>query len=146
MIRSGKDVGRGLPLLRDWCGNGEGRMYNAVFGQNKASDVILATLGITRGDCGRFRDTYIADGKIAVYTRNGGGNREGYQDVFDALSKHPCYLSDVDDDFDSTYATIYFSYPAEFAAELKSVESKEPFDPSKRWLDAIEALSNAGSK
>lgn len=117
--------------------------YNMVFGQNKASDAILATLGLRRGDFGRFRDVFIAEGEIAVYTRNGGGNREDYQEVFDTLSKHPCYLRNADDDFDCTYATIYFKFPEEYSEELKQLDSGKPFDPSKMWLDAIDAIKKA---
>lgn len=115
-------------------------MYNMIFGENKASDVILATLGLTRAHCGRFRDCFVANGEIAVYTRNGGGNREEFEWVFEILSKHACYLRDEDDDFDNTYATIYFSFPDEYADDLKQFDSGEPFNPSQRWLDAIEAL------
>jgi hypothetical protein len=118
-------------------------MYNMMFGQNPASSAILATLGLTQGDVGRFRDCFIANGEIAVYTRNGGGNREDYQEVFDTLSKHPCYLRDEDDDYDSTYATIYFKFPEEFAEELRRLNIEEKFEPSKRWIDAIEALKTA---
>lgn len=50
-------------------------LYNAIFGTNPVADVLLATLGLTRSDVGRFRDAFISDGTIAVYTRNGGGNR-----------------------------------------------------------------------
>lgn len=65
---------------------------------------------------GRFRDIYInEDGsEIILYTRNGGGNREAYFYIFDILSKHPNYLRDWDDDFDSTYAYIAFSIPDDF--------------------------------
>jgi len=115
-------------------------MYNLVFGQNSAADAILATLGLTRSDCGRFRDCVVTKGNIAVYTRNGGGNRQDYQDVFDALRKHACYLYDGDDEFDSTYATIYFRFPDEFADELKKFDSGEKFDPSARWLAAIDTI------
>lgn len=118
-------------------------LYNMVFGQNSASSAILATLGLTPGECGRFRDCFVSNGEIAIYTRNGGGNREDYQPVFDALSGHPCYLRDEDDGFDCTYATIYFKFPDEFADELKKLDSGEKFDPSKRWADAIEAISKA---
>ena len=115
-------------------------LYNMVFGMNPLSDVILATLGLTRADCGRFRDCFVTNGEIAVYTRNGGGNREEYQPVIDKLAEHPCYLRDQDDDFDNTYATIYFKFPDEFAEGLKKIDSGEKFDPDKRWQDAIEAI------
>jgi len=119
-------------------------MYNLIFGQNPISDAVLATLNLTRHDVGRFRDCFVTRGEIAVYTRNGGGNREDYQDVFDKLAQHPCYLRDQDDDFDCTYATIYFSFPEEFAEELKKLDTGEKFDPSQRWLDALEALKRTG--
>jgi hypothetical protein len=194
-------------------------LYNIMFEQNPKGDVILATLGLTRQDVGRFRDCFVADGKIAVYTRNGGGNRDcwhedkgsglerckhasylqeideviyvpsdqvddlllknpdwregnifmgGQQSMrtgkkvmntfYDCLEpnsascacpgciiqyrlpKHPNYISSEDDDFDCTYATIYFSFPAEFAEQLKMLEAGEKFDPDARWIAAIEAL------
>lgn len=117
--------------------------YNAVFGENALADAILATLGLTRGDVGRFRDCFVHNGEIAVYTRNGGGNREAYQGTINKLSEHPCYVRDEDDDFDETYATIYFRFPEEFAEELKKLDTNEPFDPSQRWLDAIAAMKKA---
>lgn len=115
-------------------------LYNMLFGQNPASSAILATLGLTPQECGRFRDCFIANGEIAVYTRNGGGNREAYMPDF---SGHPNYLRDEDDDFDCTYATIYFSFPEKFAEELKQLDSGKKFDPSKMWMDAINALKQA---
>jgi hypothetical protein len=62
---------------------------------------------------GRFRDIHLnEDGsKIILYTRNGGGNREAYQWVFDILRKHPNYRTDYDDDYDQTYAYIEFKTP-----------------------------------
>ena len=118
-------------------------LYSMVFGQNGSSDAILATLRLSRGDFGRFRDVFVANGEIAVYTRNGGGNREDYQVVFDEMEKHPCYLRNKDDDFDCTYATIYFKFPEQYAEELKQIDSGETFNPSKMWIDAIEAIKNA---
>lgn len=111
-----------------------------VFGGNPKADAILATLGLTRGDVGRYRDCLVAQGEIAVYTRNGGGNREDYEGVFEALAAHPCYLRDADDDFDSTYATIFFRFPDEYAADLKAIDSGVPFEPSKKWAEFIAAL------
>lgn len=112
-------------------------MYNLIFGQNPASDAILATIGLTRNDCGRFRDCFVANGEIAVFTRNGGDNRDSCMPDF---SEHQNYLRDADDDFDCTYATIYFSFPDEFKEELSKLDAREPFEPSQRWLDAIAAI------
>ncbi len=54
--------------------------YNMVFGETPMADVLLAILGLDRSKVGRFRDAWVeTDGDdvvIAVYTRNGGGNRE----------------------------------------------------------------------
>lgn len=88
-------------------------LYNMLFGRNPYADILMAMLGLTPANVGRYRDCYPnEDGtRILVYTRNGGGNREQYQAVIDELAKHPCYLSDCDDDFDCTYATIAFKVP-----------------------------------
>jgi len=110
-------------------------LYNMIFGRNAMGPAILATLGLTTGDMGRYRDCFVANGEIAVYTRNGGGNREYYMPDF---SEHPNFIRDEDDDFDSTYATIYFSFPEEYTEILTKIDSGEPFDPDKRWLDMLE--------
>ena len=86
-------------------------MYNMLFGENELADDLLKMLNLTKEDCGRYRDCYLDEKgeKIIVYTRNGGGNREYYEEVFDKLSSHTNYLCDYDDDFDCTYASIEFS-------------------------------------
>jgi len=117
-------------------------MYNLVFGENDMADMILATLGLTKHDVGRFRDCFVSDGKIAVYTRNGGGNRQYHMPDF---SNHPQYAFDCDDDFDDTYATIYFNFPDESAELLKKLDSGERFDPDQRWLDAIATLKKSAT-
>lgn len=114
-------------------------LYNAVFGQNDKADYLLGCLGLTKGDVGRFRNCFIEDGKIAVYTRNGGGNRESYEDVFEELSEHPNYLSDADDSFDCTYATIYFSFPEQYKEQLEQIE--ESPSGEKQWEMLFEKLT-----
>jgi hypothetical protein len=116
--------------------------YNMLFGMNPISHAILATLGLTSHDVGRFRDCYVTNGEIAVYTRNGGGNREDYQEVIDKLAQHPCYLRDSDDKFDCTYCTIYFRYPDEWAEDLKKIESNIPFDPDARWKTMLDSMKS----
>lgn len=44
-----------------------------------------------------------------IFTRNGGANREYYEEIFNSLRKHQNYKYDYDDDYDSTYAYIEFS-------------------------------------
>ena len=101
-------------------------MYNLLHGVNPLAPVLLKILGITEEDCGRFRDIHLnEDGtKIILYTRNGGGNREDHQHIFDKLRKHPGYLKDYDDNFDNTYAYIEFTVPVQYLAYAKILAKK----------------------
>ena len=124
-------------------------MYNILFGRNEVAPLILATLGLTTANVARFRDAFISEGKIAVYTRLGGGNRECYcengdkHDCYQAkiafLQGHPNYLSDEDDDFDETYATFYFSIPPKWQELLAPLESGK-FDPDARFAQKLQEL------
>jgi hypothetical protein len=137
-------------------------MYGLVFGgegPKTRGDVLLAVLGFeSYGDVGRYRDSWVEkdpDGEpvIAVYTRNGGGNRECWADGEDEpcagdctgciatvrLPAHPMYLRDRDDDFDSTYATFYFRAPEEYRDQLAEV-AQDPVNMSEVWLKAIDAI------
>jgi hypothetical protein len=105
-----------------------------LHGQNPFSSILLRVLDIDQPDgkyqSGRFRDIYLNEDatKILLYTRNGGGNREAYQDVMDKLAKHPDYLKDYDDNFDCTYAYIEFSIPKKhkkFVKEFMTGEKPE---------------------
>jgi hypothetical protein len=54
------------------------------------------------------------------------------------LPGHPLYVRDADDEFDGTYATVYFKVP-EAAKELVSgLVAKET--PNERWLTTLKAL------
>ena len=94
---------------------------------------------------GRFRDIYLnEDGtRIILYTRNGGGNREAYEYVFELLRSHPNYISDYDDDFDCTYAYIDFSVPKEYGDDLRKLATGEkPESVSKKFQKALKDLTN----
>ena len=102
-------------------------LYNLIFGFNPMSHMILAAIGLTVAEFGRPRDCQVIktdDGeyRIAMYTRNGGKNRPQHMPDF---TWHPNYLYDKDDDFDNTYATIYFSIPAEHLHNLKEYSTKD---------------------
>jgi len=103
----------------------------------------------------RFRDAWVEksdDGPvIAIYTRQGGGNRTCYCDedpqprhvpencyaaCNEALQAHPLYLRDADDAFDSTYATFWFRVPDE-CREVLAEAAVEPVNMSERWKAAI---------
>lgn len=121
-------------------------LYNMIFGMNPDADKLLEVLGKERADFGRFRNVFMEDGYIVVHTRNGGGNREDYEDVFDEMSEHPWYSHDEDDSFDCTYANIYFKIPE---GKEKTVMALHDFDegqnPSEQWAELF-ALMEAMKK
>lgn len=109
----------------------------------------------------RLRDGWVErDGDqpvICVYTRNGGGNREHYHGADDHCTachgeyatEHPSYLSDADDEFDSTYRTYRFKVgnpdvTPEIIATLLEAAQDERVDMSARWLAAIESIGTVG--
>lgn len=96
-------------------------LYNILFGMNSQSDLLLAVIGFRKVDVERFRDCHVQDdGKtIAIYTRTGGGNRDGYPQV--QLYRSPLFARTEDDDFDSTYATFYFNTPPEFVDDVRGL-------------------------
>lgn len=96
-------------------------MYNLLFGRNPNTDVILAILGLKQNDVERFRDCGFLDDGIYIYTRTGGGNREDYPN--EKLTGSPYYISDVDDDFDTTYATFYFKFPDEIKDDVEKFKN-----------------------
>lgn len=126
-------------------------LYNALFGVSPFAKILVVLLGIDNNEypIGRFRDIYVKmddDGKyiIILYTRNGGGNREEYQHIFDTLKEHPCYIRDYDDDFDCTYASVEFSVPD---GKLEIIEhihlaTKERIDPQKAFSTLIPKLQD----
>ena len=129
-------------------------MYGIAFGRNLIAPYILEALELPQSAVGRFRDAFVADGEFAVYTRNGGGNREHYsyegqeegEDCFCTgciityhLPKHPNYLRDKDDDFDSTYATVYFSIPEKYKEVFEPFDTGK-FDPDARWFELFDRL------
>lgn len=101
-------------------------LYNMLFGTNALADVLLAVIELDRGAIPRFRDCSLnEDGtRVVVFTRTGGGNREAYEEENETLARHPLYLADRDDDFDSTYAYFDFSIPPQFQADLKELAAQ----------------------
>lgn len=120
-------------------------LYNTLFGVNSIAPLLLKLLNIDQPngkyESGRFRDMYLnKDGtKIILLTRNGGGNRGYYFPM--NIKNHPNYLTDYDDDFDSTYAYIEFSVPKQFEKEIKELATgKEPKKLSEKFQRVVEAL------
>jgi len=115
-------------------------MYNMLFKSDMEKEKLLfSMLKLTPGDVGRYRDIYVTKDYIGVYTRNGGGNREDYQEVFDELSMHPLYAYDEDDSFDCTYATVFFKHPPEYSDLLKEIATNT-ITPSEKWNQLFKSL------
>lgn len=132
-------------------------LYNMLFGENPFADVLLGVLDLNKKDVGRFRNIYVNNQEeICVYTRNGGGNRqhwsydlaknkEGGDDcscpgciITHRLPKHPLYLRDEDDNFDNTYATIYFRIPDDLKEVLSRISEDQT--PEEKWKTFIKKL------
>lgn len=98
---------------------------------------------------GRFRDIFYnkeedGTGKIVLYTRNGGGNRDWYGYVFDLLSEHPLYIKDYDDDFDSTYAYIEFKSPQIVDDFFEGIKTGKLETVGEKFKTEIERMDNGG--
>lgn len=95
-------------------------LYNLLHGFDPNADPILGALGLTPSQIERFRDALFSkDGDayvIEVLCRTGGGNRSDYPNA--ALTAHPLYLRDFDDEYDPTYAHYYFRIPESVLADL----------------------------
>ena len=92
-------------------------LYNMMNGFNPACIVLMPMLGRKQNEYPRFRDCFLEDGKIAIYTRVGGNNRgEGYGE--EELYKDPNFVSTYDDSFDSTYGTYLFNCPEKWRADF----------------------------
>lgn len=132
-------------------------LYNALFGQNKAAELLMAMIGLTKEDAGRFRDCYlmrVADTKdagglrIVVYTRTGGGNREDYAESNDAMAANKNYVEDHDAEHDSTYAEFVFTVPEKFhpaVMRLEEMGAAEVSSPAEKFEAMMNGLK-AGNK
>lgn len=98
--------------------------------------------------------TKINPAYIALYTRNGGGNRECHcynhnephepgctGAAVDRLEDHPLFTSSNDNEYDRTYATFYFKIPAEQRQHIKAVlENDEAFERTKNRTQLLKTL------
>lgn len=113
-------------------------LYNMLFGEGgDAVGFLLKLLDAERKDFGRFRAVYVTDTHIVVHTRSGGGNREDY--FPDWVEDHPLYDYDQDDDFDCTYADIYFKHPAGYEEVLKELAAGT-VTPAEKWQNLFADL------
>jgi len=102
-------------------------LYNAIFGRNAHTELILSLLELRESDIERFRDCSIdyENKHIIILARTGGGNREDYPN--EKLVSHPCYVRDHDDEFDCTYATYYFNFPEDLTEDIIKLNDIEQY-------------------
>lgn len=120
-------------------------LYNQLFQENKDADVLIGVLGLNKTIFERYRDIYLnkEGDKIIVYTRCGGGNRREYGRMFEIMKRHPNYLRDYDDSFDSTYAYIEFSVPDKYKDMCKQIAPKEdPKNVHEKFDEEIKNMQN----
>lgn len=106
--------------------------YNMLHGVNPAAFFYLPMLDKHPDEYPRFRDCFLKDGEhpefdnhIHVYTRTGGGNREGYAEENQEMRSHPNFVADFDDSDDSTYASWVFSIPEKWRPDFDLLRKGE---------------------
>lgn len=103
-------------------------MYNIMNkGSNENAHEILNMIGLTENDIPRYRDVSLWNNntEIRVIARVGGGNRQDYQEEINNLKQNEFYIKDIDDDFDSTYAYIFFEVPTEYIETVRNIQTDE---------------------
>ena len=111
-------------------------LYNMVFGYNPACVFIMPMLGRRETEYPRFRDCFVEDGKIAIFTRVGGNNRDcGFGE--EELYTDPYFVSTYDDDEDSTYGTYLFNVPEKWKSDFDKIldgRIKETSEEYKKYI------------
>lgn len=108
----------------------------ALYAIKPANLIVMPMLGRKQEEYPRFRGCFIEDGKIAIYTRVGGGNRGcGYGE--EELYKDPNFVSTYDDDFDSTYATYLFNVPEKWKQDFEKITSGKLSEVSDEYYEHV---------
>lgn len=111
-------------------------LYNSMFGFNPACVIVMPMLGRKQEEYPRFRDCFVEDGKIAIYTRVGGYNRgQGYGE--EALYQDPNFVSTYDDAFDNTYATYLFNVPEKWKPDFEKIMADKFSEVSDEYYQYV---------
>lgn len=119
-----------------------GNHYNIVLGCHPQARELMMALDVAPSFIRRFRDCFPQrrpDGVIEIHllTRIGGSNRSDYDDVSVALRRHPLYIDDYDEPFDTTYATFVFACPSALEESLQRQSEEDPAIIPKPWVVRI---------
>ena len=127
-------------------------LYNMIAGFNPLAPLCVVILRLHPSDIPRWRDAWLSDDgqEITVLTRTGGGNRETYADTNEEMRQVAGFISDEDDDFDSTFARFRYSVPEnllEKTTEAAAIVARSPRGgASKQGPGAmVEAIRNVES-
>ena len=119
-------------------------LYNMLHGVNPCCFWILPMLGRHPDQYPRFRDCFLEDeerpqhnGRIQVYTRAGGGNRDDYELEIIGLRSMETYVTDHDDSFDSTYATFVFEVPGRWQDDYEKIRAGEVGEISEEYTQQM---------
>jgi len=119
-------------------------LYNVINGVNQFTFLVLPMLDKHPDEYPKFRDCFVKDesrpdldNHIHVYTRTGGGNREGYIEENKKMTDHPNFVTDFDDDFDSTFASWIFSIPEKWKNDFNLLQKGEIRSISKEYKEQI---------
>ena len=123
-------------------------LYNALFGENPTSNILLGMLGLNKEYFDRYRDIELIEGgtKIRVFTRLGGGNREYYTGTWEKIQSHELYIEDYDDDFDCTYAYIEYKIPKKYKETAKKMFNGEPISLFAKFNKELEDMDKEGTE
>jgi hypothetical protein len=109
-------------------------MYNLACGSNSIAPMLLQIINLPLENIPRYRDCYLTEDSVVVYTRTGGGNRAAFDGSNAMLQNHPLYIKDEDDNMDCTYAHFYFSFPPEYEKQLTELfASGATASPTDKW-------------
>jgi len=122
-------------------------LYNAIHGTTSATFFVLPMLGKHPNQYPRFRDCFTDDEEnpqykdhIHIYTRTGGGNREGYAEENQQIRDMNGFVTDFDDSFDSTFASWIFKVPEKWENDFKAFSEGKLKNISKEYrlqLDSV---------
>ena len=103
---------------------------------NPACIFIMPMLGRRDTEYPRFRDCFVEDGKIAIFTRVGGNNRDcGFGE--EELYADPNFVSTYDDEEDSTYGTYLFNGPEKWKLDFDKILDGRIEETSEEYKNYI---------
>jgi len=118
-----------------------------MHGTTQATFYILPMLGKHPDEYPRFRDCFLSDSEheeynnfIHIYTRTGGGNREGYLEENQEMRQMSGFVVDFDDSFDSTFASWVFKIPEQWKADFDLIVKGKILEISQEYKDQLKIV------